>query len=53
MHTPVLFADLLIILLVSVPGAYNYEDEILSAEIIYDMKQSGASRKEIEMLSIW
>ncbi len=31
----------------------NYEDEILSAEIIYDAKESGSTAKEIEMLSVW
>lgn len=31
----------------------NYEDEILSAEIIYDAKESGSTTKEIEMLSVW
>jgi hypothetical protein len=31
----------------------NYEDEILSAEIIYDAKESGSAAKEMEMLSVW
>jgi len=31
----------------------NYEDEILSAEIIYDTKESGSAAKEMEILSVW
>jgi hypothetical protein len=31
----------------------NYEDEILSAEILYDAKESGSITKEIEMLAVW
>jgi len=31
----------------------NYEDEILSAEIIYDTKESGSAAKEMKMLSVW
>ncbi len=31
----------------------NYEDNILSAEIIYDAKESTSTTKEIEMLLVW
>jgi hypothetical protein len=31
----------------------NYEDEILSAEIIYDAREGGSTTKQIEMLSVW
>ncbi len=31
----------------------NYEDNILSAEIIYDVKESDSTTKQIEMLSVW
>jgi len=31
----------------------NYEDDILSAEIIYDVKESSSTTKEIEMLLVW